>query len=58
MSKATLNGDVWLIFRGDHFYPIEVSDKCTPEAHAKLNSDTTKIMDAKNGNILWERSVQ
>ena len=58
MIEVKLNGDVWLFFRDEHFYPIEVTDKCTPEEHAKLNPDTTKIMDAKSGDIIWERSVQ
>jgi len=56
MTRAELNGDVWLFFRGDEFYIVEVTDKCTPERHAQLNPGTTKIVDAHSMKVLWSET--
>lgn len=42
---------------GGGFYPIQPSEKCTPEAHAALNDHIIEIRDA-NGAVLWKRAMQ
>lgn len=46
---------VWIMRTADGWYPIQPSEKCTPEGHAKLNEHVTSIEDIA-GKILWRRT--
>ncbi|SFI84973.1 hypothetical protein [Albimonas pacifica] len=48
---------VWIMVTADGWYPIQPTDWCTPEIHAKLNDHVVRIEDAE-GKTLWERTVQ
>lgn len=53
-----LKNTIWIMHTKDgHFYPIQPSEKCTPEAHGNLNDHVASIEDL-NGNVLWKRTVQ
>lgn len=46
---------VWIMRTVDGgFYPIQPSDKCTPEDHGKLNGHVVAIEDLA-GEVLWRR---
>lgn len=57
MATFRLLPTVWVMFTATGFYPIQPSNRCTPEDHAKLNDHIIRIEDAE-GNVLWRRSVQ
>ena len=58
MTASKLLDTVWLMHTQDGlFYPIQPSDRCKPEDHARLNPHVAKISDAE-GATIWERTLQ
>lgn len=56
MTKAKLIDEIWIMRTKDGFYPIQISDRCKPEDHGKLNDHVIAIEDI-HGNTLWRRKV-
>ena len=48
---------VWIMKTEDGFYPIQPSEKCTPEDHGKLNPHVVEIEDA-DGKVIWRRTQE
>lgn len=56
MVKAkTVRKRVVLFFRGDHFYPVELTPQCDIEEHVRLNPGTTRVENAATREILWPK---
>ena len=45
---------VWIMRTVTGWYPVQPSDKCTPEDHGRLNPHVLTIEDTK-GNVLWRK---
>lgn len=57
-EKLKILPAVWIMCTHDgYFYPIQPSEKCTPEDHGNLNDHVVRIEDI-DGNVLWERMHQ
>lgn len=54
MPPASLLPTVWIMVTDKGFYPIQPSDRCTPEAHGELNDHVIRIEDI-SGQVLWRR---
>jgi len=49
-----INSKVWIMITEKGWYPIEPSEECKPEDHAKLNEHVIRIEDM-DGIVLWSK---
>ena len=56
MEFNTNNGasQVYLFFRQDMFYPVELENDADAIANAKINDGTIRVEDV-NGRVVWNR---
>lgn len=46
--------NLYIFFRGDHFYPLELKNDTDAIANAECNPETTRVGNAITGEIVWE----
>lgn len=53
VEKPTNNMNIYIFFRDDMFYPIELKDDASAKRNAEINPGTLKVENAVTREVVW-----